>query len=100
MDILTIKEAAGMLRVTPRTLYRHTEIPRIRIGHRLMFIRQDVEAWVLSQRQGSVETVERGSQALPNSPSAVSRLPQEVDVARPTAYHRNPVFRLPSSRSA
>jgi len=89
MDIFTIKEAAAMLRVTRRTLYRHTEIPRIRIGHKIMFLREDLEAWVHSRRQGSpiLEDlrllIEQG----------------KVDEVVLNSYHRNPIFRLPSRRT-
>lgn len=97
MTILTIDEAAQFLRVTKRTLYRRPEIPRVRIGHRLMFVREDIEAWVLSQRQ----VVGASTEGLPSMPiSTIGQQSGQVDEARTTPYHRNPVFRLPSSRSA
>lgn len=90
MTILTINEAAQFLRVTKRTLYRRLEIPRVRIGHQLKFVREDLEAWVEANREGHV-CPKRQDYAVEQ---------QHVDETRPTAYHRNPVFRLPSSRSA
>ena len=90
MDILTINEAVAMLRVTRRTLYRRTEIPRIRIGHKIMFLREDLEAWVRSHRQGAVE-------APPFR--ALSTHQDKVDEAGRNSYHRNPIFRSPSERT-
>lgn len=90
MTILTIDEAAKFLRVTRRTLYRHPEIPRVRIGHQLKFILEDLEAWVSGQREGAIHL---GVQPL-------SRKETRVDEPQPALYHRNPIFRVPSSRSA
>jgi excisionase family DNA binding protein len=83
MTILTIDEAATLLRITKRTLYRLREIPRIRIGHRVMFLREDVEAWVLGQREGVI--------------CRNASLPA-VEDPRPTVYHRNSLFVLPRAR--
>ena len=80
MTIMTIDEAARLLRVTKRTLYRIREIPRIRIGHRVMFVLEDVESWVRSRREG--ECVEK-------QPVTA------VDHSRLTGYHCNPLFVLP-----
>jgi excisionase family DNA binding protein len=52
MTILKIDEAAGLLRVTKRTLYRLHDVPRVRIGHRWMFLKEDLEEWVRSKREG------------------------------------------------
>lgn len=92
MDILTIDEAAILLRVTRRTLYRHTEIPRVRIGHKIMFLRSDLEAWVHSRREArpKASEVRIGHDGEK----------KKVDEAPVTPYHRNPIFRLPSRRSA
>ena len=89
MVILTIDEAAQFLRVTKRTLYRRPEIPRVRIGHQIKFIREDLEAWVVNQRVGQLPV----------------HLPEQngnprVDEHKGAPYHRNPIFRLPSARSA
>ena len=84
MTILTIDEAAGLLRVSKRTLYRLREIPRVRIGHRVMFLHEDVEAWVRSRSEGECG----------------EKQPIEtVDHAKSTGYHRNPLFVLPRGLS-
>jgi excisionase family DNA binding protein len=46
MTIRTIEEAAVFLRITKRTLYRLRQIPRVRIGRRVMYLQEDLEAWV------------------------------------------------------
>jgi len=89
MTILTIDEAAQFLRVTKRTLYRRLEIPRIRIGHQLRFVREDLEGWLASQRVSDV----------PLKATAL-RVELRVDEQMPEPYHRNPIFRLPTARSA
>ena len=92
MDILTINEAATFLRTTKRTLYRHTEIPRVRIGHKIMFLRNDLEEWVHSRREVSSKPaqvqIKRDGEK------------KKVDEGAMTPYHRNPIFRLSSSRGA
>ena len=76
MTILTIDEAARFLRLTKRTLYKRLDIPRVRYGHRVMFIEEDLERWVRAQRE---------------APSVA------VDENRPNGYHRNPLFTLERS---
>ena len=83
MTILTIDEAAGLLRVTKRTLYRLRDVPRVRIGHRWMFLKKDLEEWVHSKREGAITV----SQDL------------LVDRKRSNVYHRNPRFVLPRKAS-
>ena len=89
MTILTIDEAAQFLRVTKRTLYRHPDIPRIRIGHQLRFVREDLEGWIASQRVGEGFVKD-----------SIPVMEQRVDERRQASYHRNPIFRLPASRRA
>ena len=80
MTILTINEAARLLRLTKRTLYQRLDIPRVRYGHRVMFIEEDLERWVREQREVPVEV---------------------VDESKLNGYHRNPLFSLKrSSRSS
>ena len=46
---LTIQEAAQMLRRSPKTLYGWTSrktIPHLKIGGRLLFDEQELEAWM------------------------------------------------------
>lgn len=76
MTILTINEAARFLRLTKRTLYQRLDIPRVRYGHRVMFIEEDLERWVLEQREVPVEV---------------------VDESKLNGYHRNPLFSLKRS---
>jgi excisionase family DNA binding protein len=79
MNILTVDEAAAMLRVTKRTLYRLREIPRVRIGHRIMYLEEDLETWVKAQREG----IAKQSSHLAN-----------IAQTNETVYHRNPLFML------
>ena len=73
MTLLTIDEAALFLRLTKRTLYQRLDIPRVRYGHRVMFIEEDLERWVRAQRDVVAEA---------------------VDEKKVTVYHRNPLFTL------
>jgi excisionase family DNA binding protein len=82
MQILTIDEAATLLRITKRTLYRLREIPRVRIGHRWMFLKEDVEEWVHSRHEGSISVSED----------------LVVDRKRANVYHRNAMFVLPGKK--
>ncbi len=59
-------------------------LPRVRIGHRVMFLLEDAETWVRSQREGECS----GKQPI-----------EAVDHAKPTGYHRNPLFVLPRGAS-
>ncbi len=52
MTIWTIDEAAQFRRLSRRTLYLRKDIPRVREGHRVLFLKEDLEAWVLAHRQG------------------------------------------------
>jgi len=81
MTLLTIEEAAKFLRLTKRTLYLRRDIPRVRYGHKVMFIKEDLEDWVRGHRESPILKTggrETGDRA--------------VDLARPTVYHRNPLF--------
>ena len=71
MTLLTIDEAARFLRLTKRTLYQRLDIPRVRYGHRVMFIKEDLERWVRTQREVPVEV---------------------LDESKLNGYHRNPLF--------
>ena len=78
MIVLTIHEAAAFLKVTKRTLYRHTEIPRVRIGGQLRFIEEDLERWLRSQT-GGLE-------------------PPVLDNGIPAVHHRSPILAMKTSR--
>jgi len=85
MTLLTIFEAAKFLRLTKRTLYQRVDIPRVRYGHRVMFVKEDLENWVRSLCEGGVlkDIDEQGV------------LPKPVDGRPGKVYHRNPLFVLP-----
>lgn len=82
MTLLTILEAAKFLRLTKRTLYQRVDIPRVRYGHRVMFVQEDLEKWVRSLCEGGVpkDAVEQGILSKP------------VDATPGKVYHRNPLF--------
>ena len=86
MTILTIQEAAAFLKVTKRTLYRHPEIPRVKVGAQLRFIREDLEQWVRSQTEEHLKT------------EGVTRVPKILDNEDSTVHHRSPVFAMGASR--
>jgi excisionase family DNA binding protein len=82
VTLLTIVEAARFLRLTKRTLYQRVDIPRVRYGHRIMFVREDLEQWIRTLTEGPV----MGRVENPISPSS------PVDVVSSNVYHRNPLF--------
>lgn len=84
MTILTIDEAACILRVTKRTLYRLRAIPRVRIGHRIMFLQEDIEGWVKSRRDTGAAPYTEG---------------HAIDGLTTTVYHRNPIFQTKRNES-
>jgi len=48
-DILTIREVAGYLKVTERTLYRLVQegkLPAFKVGNSWRFRRADIDAWI------------------------------------------------------
>jgi len=54
-EILTIKEVAGYLKVTERTIYRLSQakkIPSFKVGGMWRFLRVDIDRWIT--RQSSV----------------------------------------------
>jgi len=49
MELLTVKQAAEMLTVsvgTVRNLLRRKELPSLRIGRQIRFVREDLERWI------------------------------------------------------
>ena len=56
MTILTLAEAATFLRLSRRTMYTLKDIPRIRYAGKLVYVLEDLEAWVHSRRDGGVLT--------------------------------------------
>lgn len=57
--ILTIKEVAGYLKVTERTIYRLSQAKKIPafkvVGGMWRFMRLDIEAWIARQTSGAGE---------------------------------------------
>lgn len=60
-EILTIDEVASFLRVSKRSIYeytsergrermKHNPFPVLRIGDRVLFVREDVLAWIGRQK--------------------------------------------------
>jgi excisionase family DNA binding protein len=57
-EILTIKQVAGYLKVTERTIYRLSaakKIPAFKVGGMWRFSRADIDSWI---KQQSTETLE------------------------------------------
>jgi excisionase family DNA binding protein len=86
MNLLTIEEAARFLRLSKRTLYLRKEIPRVREGHRILFLKEDLEAWILAHREVA---------GIPFSVSSNTSKPSKglVDPPDRTVYHRSPALR-------
>lgn len=60
--ILTIDEVASLLRVSKRSIYeyvstrgrarmKHNPFPVLRIGDRVLFVKQDILAWINRQKE-------------------------------------------------
>jgi hypothetical protein len=82
MTLLTIQEAADFLRLTKRTLYQREDIPRVRYGHRVMYIKEDLERWVRACYEKRPSNEVRVEEAPLNG----------VDAPRCKVYHRNRLF--------
>ncbi|MBI2388934.1 MAG: helix-turn-helix domain-containing protein [Deltaproteobacteria bacterium] len=67
MTLLTVKELMALLRVKRSTLYalREQGLPAIRIGRSIRFDRDEVVAWVRSQRLAPGEKLNLGEEARP-----------------------------------
>lgn len=95
MRLLTLKEAARFLRMSPSTLYQRQDIPRYRRpGSRVMLFDQDeLEAWIRQGRMG--ESIDEGA-LVPEpqmvQPHAGSR-PEVMDIQAGPVYHRNARYR-------
>ena len=82
MTLLTIQETAKFLRLTKRTLYQRLDIPRVRYGHRVMFVKEDLENWIRGHREGPSANFMTDQE--------LSRAP--VDPTPTNVYHRNRLF--------
>lgn len=54
--LLTVDELADLLAVKPGWVYaaaREGQLPYVRVGKHLRFIRDDIEHWILKQRRGA-----------------------------------------------
>ena len=85
MTLMTIVEAAKFLRLTKRTLYLRADIPRVRYGHRIMYVKEDLERWVRGLTEGPEKRVFDES----------VRVPHILDASPHKVYHRNPLFTVP-----
>ncbi len=53
LDVLTLQEAASLMRVSKMTVYRLTynrQIPFTRVGSKLLFLKNDIEAFLNKNR--------------------------------------------------
>ncbi len=61
-EILTIREVAGFLKVTERTIYRLAaakKIPAFKVGGTWRFSRVDIDAWIKQQSTGKATRAAR-----------------------------------------
>jgi excisionase family DNA binding protein len=52
MELMTIKQTAGFLRVsmgTVRNMVQRGDLPALRVGKQIRFVREDLERWVRRQ---------------------------------------------------
>jgi excisionase family DNA binding protein len=59
---LSLKEASSFLNLATQTIYGYTSqrtIPFYKKGKKLLFLRKDLEAWVLEGRQRTRKEIER-----------------------------------------
>lgn len=82
MTLFTIQEAARFLRLTKRTLYHRLDIPRVRYGHRIMFVKEDLESWIRARIEGP-----KGNMTVQQEITQSA-----VDASAGNVYHRNPLF--------
>lgn len=63
VEILTLKQVAGYLKVTERTIYRLAgakKIPAFKVGGTWRFSRIDINSWIRRQSTGRPERATRG----------------------------------------
>ena len=84
MTILTIAEAAIFLRLSRRTMYTLKDIPRIRYAGKLVYVLEDLEAWVRSRREGGVLTDLNNVRT------------KQIDDDSPRSRRRRAIFVLPT----
>ena len=57
-NLMTVKEVAALLRVSPQTLYKMLEqgsIPAVKVGSQWRFDRDEIREWITRGRAGSNE---------------------------------------------
>ncbi|MEM7247941.1 MAG: helix-turn-helix domain-containing protein [Acidobacteriota bacterium] len=65
-DLLTVKEVAKLLRLSPQTLYKmleNGEIPALRIGKQWRFESQAVRDWLANRGEGAPTALPVGAGA-------------------------------------
>jgi len=77
MELLTIKQASALLKVsctTVRDMVRRGEIPHLRVRRQIRFVREDIEAWVRSRVEGGFTWDQPGieSRGAPNEDAATA----------------------------
>lgn len=75
MELMNIRQASELLQVsvgTVRNMLRRNELPYLRVGKQIRFVRGDIDRWVrLRVRYGAQATPVRGpATALPRARSA------------------------------
>ena len=89
MKLLTLAEAAHLLRMSRSSLYQRKDIPRYRRpGSRVMLFDQDeLETWL---KQGRVDDF---GESPPESPAIPEIGASVVDISTQHIYHRNSRYR-------
>lgn len=94
MTVLTVPEACAFLRMGKSTLYtllKNQAIPYIRRprSRAILFVREDLEAWLLTGRRD----VKLPPEASSTDSGATARAAEVVDISAGPVYHRNPRYR-------
>ncbi len=89
-EILTMAEAADLLRLSRSTLYQRKDIPRHRLpGSRgIRFLRSELITWLRGERSN-----EPDSHAKPTLPLVISKRDEILETAARSVYHRKARYR-------
>lgn len=71
-EILTIKQVAGYLRVTERTIYRLAaakKIPAFKVGGSWRFSRGDIDIWIKQQSMEALDTSQEQENTAKSQPN-------------------------------
>ncbi len=98
MTILTIPEAAALLKVSPRTV-RRLPIPRAKVGGQVRYDLADVEAYVQSRKVGGMPQMVPTFRVPPGQ-AIVSGQPLTMPtvMAQLAVKHRSPLFAIGGKR--